>query len=281
MRYLLFSFYLLVALPLLSSAQDTVIQYRTFSSELKTKSQKTPEDKYFNYITMRLEAGDGLLIIYKSRDYVTELVVQDSIGTSSKTDDNGISFSSSGSKIIFPFQSMTQMLYYIAFSSKEKDKTGKYDVRMVHYNHIIDMINDASPFCDKLYSIIRHAQFNFEFIKKGEVQNNFNTTLSLFPGKESLIKKGKTPAYTCMALKTTDKTEADKALRSTDSLITTCLKGYEKTTTASVEPEIRYRLEGNDENDINTNHAFVNIKAEVFLRMHKAGSMYFVELVID
>lgn len=273
--------FLFAALPICTFAQDTVIQYQTFSSELKTKSQKTPEDKYFNYITMRLEAGDGLLIIYKSRDYITELVVQDSIGTSSKTDDNGVSFSSSGSKIIFPFQSANQMLYYIAFSSKDKDKTGKYDVRLVHYNHSIDRINDAGPFCDKLYSIIRHAQFNFEFIKKSEIQNNFTTTLSLFPGKESLIKKGKSPAYTCIALKTTDKAEADKALHSTDSLITTCLRGYEKTTTTSVEPEIRYRLEGNDENDINSNHAFVNMKAEVYLRMHKAGNMYFLEVIVD
>ncbi len=285
MKYYLL--HLLFVLPFISLAQDSLLQTTKIYDELTNKSMKSLQSKYFTYIPIRMQEGDRILIAYSSKDYIPELIVQDSVNNLTKKDADDRLAQGKESTVLFPYMTPNLMVYYFGFSTKEEDKTGKFSVKIFYYNHHLDTFKINTPFCSKLKYIVENSRSNFEFLKKRKIQSdsiqNFSPSVELIQGKNNVIQNDSIIGtyYVTVCGNASNKKDADREFNDVTKLLDDCLTGYKK----NIEKNewgynLRYIIPGNDFYDINANHKKYNEKAEVSLERGLSEGLYYVEIIV-
>lgn len=278
---IIFSFILLTTQ---SFAQDSIITHRNYVSEFTSSSSKTIEGSYYKYQPVRLHEGDKIILEYASNDFIPELIIKDSLGDIVK---KIAGFKTSGNvngKISYVFVATYNMLYYLTFSTTQPNKTGKYHASVYFYNKQADDVTDNSSFCTKLNYVIANSRLNFDFLKSDnqtQLSTKYEPTIHLCKEKNCTISEGNNRTYNCTCLKTNDKAAADKAYAELLADMNSCLEKYNKQSGGTAtEPEMTYKLEGNEMSDLNSMHTLMNVKGAVELKCKKLRDYYYITIAV-
>lgn len=272
---IIFSFILLTTQ---SFAQDSIITHRNYVSEFTSSSSKTIEGSYYKYQLVRLHEGDKIILEYASNDFIPELIIKDSLGDIVKKIAGIKTSSNVNGKISYVFVATYNMLYYLTFSTTQPNKTGKYHASVYFYNKQADDVTNNSSFCMKLNYVVANSRLNFDFLKS---DNQYVPTIYLSKEKSCVIAEGNNRTYNCTYLKTNDKAAADKAYAELLADMNNCLEKYNKQSGGTAtEPEMTYKLEGNEMSDLNSMHTLMNVKGAVELKFKKLRDYYYITIAV-
>lgn len=280
----------------MGQSKDSVIQYRTISGSFDNKSRSTTDKRHYEYMPISMHAGDVALLEYSSTDFVTALMVRDSLGHQGIKEDDTTFFRAMGSKITLPFKAPADGPYYFVFLTKLPQKTGKYSVHIFYYNAHNNHVTSASPFCDKLKYITSSSYTAFEFLKGNELRGpgsgSFTAMVNLLPGTTGVISSDMAADYTAAFPASADLAGIKKKFEELDKSISTCLADHiRKVQTAeslsdfdkkNFVSRITYTLGGSYPKDLNGSHALANMKDRVVLWLDKDGAgKYRLKVVVE
>ncbi len=269
----------------LAQSSDSVIIHRVLTSALTEKSGVLPEKMRFEYLTLRMEAGDIALVVYESTDYVVALGVNDSLGHQVFKADDPMFFKTIGSKIILPYTADAAGPRNFYFTSKDPDKTGKFKVNLFYYNKALNKINDNSPFCEKLKYICSNSPTRFEFLKgqsgRGILNNYFQPTINILPNTAPKISHNTGDYYRCRVESSSELEGMKKRYDELESQISVCLtnhatKVYTIDSVYDFEKKdfirkVEFSLKGAYPSDLNGNHILSEVIDKVILSLSKDG----------
>jgi hypothetical protein len=276
----------------MAQSDDSLIQFRTMETSLSEKSKQTPDNKYYEYLSTKVIAGDIVIIDYTSDDYAVTLGVSDSFGHQRMIQSD--TTAGKGKRITFPFMAPATGKYNLLFTSKEPGKTGKFKVSMFYYNSHLKKIAGTSSFCDKLKFVTSMSYVGFEFLKakleKGIDGPYFEPSVAIIPQTKIAITHKQGDKYHCVADSSADLKTLKKKFEDLEREMSTCLADHKKKvfTKATIDETERknfvmkteFTLPGTYPTDLNAPHALLNIKDKVTLRLDKDGAKSY-KLVID
>ena len=294
MKRLIYIYFLLCCTKItMAQSTDSVVQYRMVESAFTDKSKSTTDKRHYEYLPMRMQAGDVALIEFTSGDFVTALMVRDSLGHQGIKEDDTTFFKAVGSKIILPFKAPADGPYYFVFMTRLPGKTGKFKAHIFHYNAHNNRISNTSSFCDKLKYITGNSYTGFEFLKDKEKKDGgFDPSITLLPGTSNQISHDLGDSYTSSFAPTKDLEGMKKKFDELERDINACLTDHtKKVYTQETIPEfekknfvrkVEFTLTGTYPYDLNSTHALGGVKDIVVLRLDKDGiGQYRLRVEID
>ena len=275
---------------------DEAIQSRLFNGELTASSKVNSDNRYYESIPVQMNAGDMLLVVCSSADFVVGIGISDASRFLDRKEDDPMFFKSIGSKMTIFFKCKEKGAYNIVSYGKDAGAKGHYEAKLFYYNSTANKANNSSPLCDKIKFVISNSPSGFEFLKATDQAGNigfyFNSNFYLFPGNYTKLITNSGARYTCTVENSADlesqKTKYDDLV----STLNTCLTGHNKkeyTIDDIYETEKKdfirrteFSLPGTNPVDINTRHTLSNVVDKIILSLDKNGAdKYILRLEID
>jgi hypothetical protein len=242
-----------------------------------------------------MHAGDMVLIEYTSSDFVTALMVRDTLGHQGVKEDDTTLFKATGSKILLPFKAPAEGTYYFVFMTRFPSKVGKFKASIFIYNSHNNHINPKSTFCEKLKYVTSSSYTGFEFLKDKEKQDKgnsyFTSSVEIIPGVPAQLNHDMGDTYTCSYPPSADLAGLKKKFDELERNMTACLTDHKKKVFKIEEmsdiekrdfvKKVEFTLNGSYPKDLNALHAIAAMKDKVILELAKQGTKYSLRVEIQ